>query len=275
MKETLQKLLGYVIDWAITDGVKLVIALIILFVSFKIVNVIAKRILQSGEKGKFDKTLARTFSYVLKVGLKCVIGLALVAYVGIDTSGLAALVTSLGVCAGLALNGALSNLAGGVLIILTRPFRVDDYIEAQGHAGTVEDIHITYTRIRTPDNKVIYLPNGALSSGDVVNYSEKTTRRVALTFSISYDADYEKAKEIIKKICTDHELVLQDPAPFVRMTAHGDSGIDITARVWVNSGDYWTVNYDLLEMVKAALDEAGIEIPYNQLDVHIKKDDDN
>ena len=275
MKETLQKLLGYVIDWAITDGVRLVVAIIILFISFKIVNVIAKRILRAGDNGKFDKTLARTFSYVVNVGAKCVIVLALVGFVGIDTSGLAALVTSLGVCAGLALNGALSNLAGGVLIILTRPFRIDDYIEAQGHAGTVEDIHMTYTRIRTPDNKVIYLPNGALSSGDVVNYSEKPTRRVALTFSIGYNADYEKAKDIILKICSEHELVLKDPAPFVRMSAHGDSGIDIVARVWVKSDDYWTVNYDLLELVKAAFDKEEIEIPYNILDVHIKNDVNN
>ncbi|MBQ7333395.1 MAG: mechanosensitive ion channel, partial [Clostridia bacterium] len=179
---------------------------------------------------------------------------------------------SLGVCAGLAVNGALSNLAGGVLIILTRPFRVDDYIEAQGHSGTVEDIHITCTKLRTTDNKVVYLPNGSLSSGSIVNYSEKDTRRVDFTFSIGYSDDFEKAKGIIMGILESHELTLKDPAPMVRVSGHGESSIDITARAWVMSADYWTVNFDVLEAVKTAFDKEGIEIPFNQLDVHVKKD---
>ena len=262
-----------VIDWATTAGIKLVIALVIMLITFKIVDFISKKIELAGETGKFDKTLSRTFAYVFKIGVKIVIGICLVGYVGIDTSGLAALVTSLGVAAGLALNGTLSNFAGGVLIILTRPFRVDDYIEAQGHGGTVEDIHITYTRLRTPDNKVIYLPNGPLSSGNIVNYSEKFTRRVEHTFSIAYDSDYNKAKAIIERICSENELILKDPAPFVTMSAHNSSSIDIVTRVWTNSSDYWTVHFALLEAVKAEFDKEGIEIPFNQLDVHLKKED--
>ncbi|MBO7303986.1 MAG: mechanosensitive ion channel [Clostridia bacterium] len=271
-KETLVNILNTVIDWATKTGVKLVIGVLILIISFKIINKIARKIERTSENGKFDKTLAKTFAYIFKVGLKCVIAICLVGYVGIDTSGLAALVTSLGVCAGLALNGALSNLAGGVLIILTRPFRVDDFIEAQGYSGTVEDIHITCTRLRTSDNKVVYVPNGALSSGSIVNYSEKTERRVDLSFTISYTSDFEKAKAIIEQICDSHELVLKDPAPTIRMSAHGESSIVIVTRVWVKSGDYWTVNYDMHEAVKREFDKEGIEIPYNQLDVHIKKD---
>lgn len=271
-KETLIKILNTVIDWATKTGVKLIIGVLILIISFKIINKIARKIERASENGKFDKTLAKTFAYIFKIGLKCVIAICLVGYVGIDTSGLAALVTSLGVCAGLALNGALSNLAGGVIIILTRPFRVDDFIEAQGYSGTVEDIHITCTRLRTPDNKVVYVPNGALSSGGIVNYSEKEERRVDLSFTISYTADFEKATAIINRICDSHELVLKDPAPTVRMSAHGESSIVIVTRVWVKSGDYWTVNYDMYESVKREFDKAGIEIPYNQLDVHIKKD---
>ena len=204
--------------------------------------------------------------------MKCLIAICLIGFVGIDTSGLAALVVSLGACVGLALNGALSNLAGGILIIVTRPFRVDDYIEAQGYSGTVEDIHITTTKLRTPDNKMVYIPNGPLSSGTIVNYSIKDTRRVDFTFSIGYGDDFEKAKRIVKDICTSHELVLEDPAPFVRMSSHGESSINITARVWVKSEDYWTVNFDVLEAVKTAFDKEGIEIPYNQLDVHVKND---
>jgi small conductance mechanosensitive channel len=169
-------------------------------------------------------------------------------------------------------NGALSNLAGGVLIIFTRPFKIDDYIEVEGCdiAGTVEDIQIVCTKLRTPDNKTIYVPNGTLSNSNIINYSEKDTRRIGFTFSISYDNDFERAKEIIMDVCKSHELVLADPEPFVRLSEHGQSGIVITARVWVKSDDYWTVHFDILEAVKKRFDENGITIPYNQLDVHIK-----
>ncbi len=268
----LQDLLSSVLNWATTAGLRLLIAVILLLISFKIVNAIGKKIEKTGDSGKLDKTLSKVFAYAFKLGMKCLIAICLVGYVGIDTSGLAALVTSFGVCAGLALNGALSNLAGGVLIILTRPFRVDDYIEAQGYAGTVEDIHITCTRLRTVDNKVVYIPNGALSSGSVVNYSEKDTRRVDLTFAIGYDNDFEAAKSILARLCDAHELILKDPAPMIRVSEHGASSINIVVRVWVNSADYWTVHFDLLEGAKAAFDKSGITIPYNQLDVHVKND---
>lgn len=249
--------------------IKVIIALIIIFISFKIINALARRIEKLGESGKLDKTIAKTFAYISKIGLKILVAVCMIGYVGIDTSGIAAVITSFGVCAGLALNGALSNLAGGVMIILTRPFKVDDYIEAQGHSGTVEEIRIISTKIRTPDNKVIYIPNGTLSSGSIINYSEKDTRRVDFTFSVSYAVDFERAKSIIMSLLQDHELVLEDPAPYVRVSAHSASSIDITARAWVKKDDYWTVNADIIESVKKSFDAAGIEIPFNQLDVHV------
>ncbi|MBE7087126.1 MAG: mechanosensitive ion channel [Clostridiales bacterium] len=267
-----QEIWNTIVNWATNTGVKLVIALIVLFVSFKLINVISRRIEKSGEKKKADKTIMRTLAYVFKIGLKIVIATCLVGYVGIDTSGLTALIASLGVCVGLAVNGALSNLAGGVLIILTRPFRIDDYIEAQGYSGTVLDIHITNTKIATPDNKIIYIPNGPLSSGNIVNYSERDLRRVDLSFSIGYADDFEKAKEVIMNIINEHELILKDPAPFVRVGEHGASSINITTRVWTKTSDYWTVHFDLMESVKREFDKMGIEIPFNQLDVHVKKD---
>lgn len=258
-------------EWAATTGLRIVISLVVLFISFKVINFVARRIEKAGEKHNSDKTIMKTLAYLVRVGLKIVIVICLVGYLGIDTSGLTALVASLGVCVGLAVNGALSNLAGGVLIILTRPFRIDDYIEAQGYSGTVVEIHITNTKLRTPDNKVIYIPNGALANGSIINYSEMDTRRVEFKFSIAYDNDYEKAKAIIADICDSHELVLKDPAPFVRVSEHGASSINIVTRVWVKSGDYWTVNFDILEAVKTKFDENGIEIPFDQVDVHIKK----
>ncbi len=261
-----------VLSWCLNTGIKILIAIVILLVTFKIINSISRRIEKRGDGGKFDKTVMRTIAYIFRMGLKIAIVICLVAYLGIDTSGLTALVASFGVCIGLAVNGALSNVAGGVLILVTRPFKIDDYIEAQGVSGTVEDIHMVCTKLRTPDNKVIYLPNGALSSGNIINYSEKDLRRVDFTFSISYSADFDKAKAIITDILTSHELTLDEPESMVRMSSHSASSIDITARVWVNSADYWTVNFDVLEAVKAAFDKNGIEIPFNQLDVHVKND---
>ncbi len=267
-----QALLNSVVNWATTAGVKLIIALVLLFISFKVINFIGKRIEKSADKKNADKTIMRTIAYIVKLGLKVVVLVCLVGYVGINTSGLTALIASLGVCVGLAVNGALANLAGGVLIILTRPFRIDDFIEAQGFSGTVEDIHITNTKLRTTDNKVVYIPNGALSSGSVVNYSMNDTRRVDEVFSISYAADFNKAKQIITEIAEAHPLVLKEPGVFVRVSEHAASAINITSRVWVNSADYWTVKFDMLEAVKERFDAEGIEIPFNQMDVHIKND---
>ena len=259
--------------WCFNTGMKIIIALLVLFISFRVINAISRRIEKRvKENDKLDKTLVKTLTYVGKVAAKVLVAICIVGYLGIDTSGLTALVTSLGVCAGLAVNGALSNLAGGVLIIFTRPFKMDDYIEVEGSsiAGTVEEIRIVSTKLRTPDNKVIYVPNGTLSNSNIINYSEKDTRRVDFSFSVAYEADFDKARELILGVLTSHELTLDDPAPMVRMSNHGDSSIDITARAWVKSGDYWTVKWDVLEATKRVLDENGIEIPYNKLDVNVK-----
>lgn len=267
----LKAILNSIVNWATTAGVKIIIALVVMFISFKVINLISRRVSKLSEKEKYDKTIMKTLAYLIKIVLKCLVVICLIGYVGIDTSGLTALVVSFGACIGLAVNGTLSNLAGGVLIILTRPFKVDDFIEAQGHSGTVEEIRIVTTKLRTGDNKVVYIPNGALSTGNIINYSEKDTRRVDFKFSISYNDDYNKAKALISEILNAHELVLDTPAPFVRVSEHGDSSINIVARAWTKSADYWTVNFDVLEAVKDAFDKNGIEIPYPQMDVHVKQ----
>ncbi|MBO5009428.1 MAG: mechanosensitive ion channel [Clostridia bacterium] len=268
-----EQLLSSLASWAVNVGLKIVIALVILVVSFRVVTIVTRKIEKKLINGKphLDKTLVSTLFYVLRIVVKSLIVVCLIGYLGIDTSGLTALFVSFGACVGLAVNGALSNLAGGVLIIVTRPFKIDDYIEAQGMSGTVEDIHITTTKLRTPDNKVVYIPNGPLSSGTIINYSEKELRRVDFNFSISYQNDFEKAKALVMDILNAHELVLKDPEPFVRVSSHADSSITVTARAWVKNADYWTVNFDVLESVKASFDASGIEIPYNQLDVHVKQ----
>lgn len=265
-------------NWLTTTGIKVVISIVIMIVSFSIINWLGKKIAKRADKKvesskKIDKTIYRTLSYVAKVGLKVLVVIALIGYVGIDTSAITALIASLGVGIGLAINGTLSNLAGGILILITRPFKDDDYIDACGYSGTVEDIRICHTKLRTTDNKVIYLPNGKLSTSEIVNYSEKDLRRVDLTFSISYSDDFEKAKKVIEEVWNQNELILKDPAPSVRVSAQSASSIDLTAKVWCKNDDYWTVNFDMLEQVKTAFDQNGIQIPFNQLDVHIKNQD--
>lgn len=264
--------LTQIITWATTTGAKIILSILILFISFRIINQISRKIEKKSSVEKYDKTIVKTLAYFFRVGLKLIIVICLIGYLGIDTSGLTALVASLGVCIGLAVNGALSNLAGGVLILLTRPFKIDDYIEAQGHAGTVIDIHITNTKLLTPDNKVIYLPNGNLANGDIINYSEMDKRRVDFIFSIGYKEDFEKAKQIIKDICLAHELVFKTPEPFIKLKEYASSSVNIVTRVWTKNSDYWTVYFDIMEQIKIAFDQEGIEIPFNQLDVHIKND---
>lgn len=264
-------------DWLTNTGIKLLIAIAIMIVSFALINWLSKKIAKRADKKveenkKIDKTIYKTVSYVVKVGLKVLVVLGLISYVGIDTSAITALIASLGVGVGLAINGTLSNFAGGVLILITRPFKDDDYIQACGYEGTVEDIRICHTRLRTTDNKVVYLPNGKLSTSEVVNFSEKDLRRVDLKFSISYSDDFEKAKTIIRKVCDANELVLKEPEPSVRVSAQSSSSIDISAKVWCKNADYWTVNFDMIENVKKAFDENGITIPFNQLDVHVVSD---
>lgn len=258
-------------NWAMTTGLKIVAAIIILLISFRIVTVISRRIEKKLEKsGKFDKTLIRTLSYAGRIVVKIVIATCLVGWLGVDTTGIAALIASLGVGVGLAVNGALSNFAGGILLLVTRPFKVGDYIVAQGAEGIVEDIRIISTKIVTLDNKVVHLPNGALSSGNIANYSEKEVRRVDLDFSVAGN-DPELVRSLILGVCEADEKVLKEPATFVRVTDYGaGNGVKVTMRAWCKTEQYWDTYFDLLNGVRKAFEENKIVIPFNQLDVHIK-----
>lgn len=269
-----QKIWTTIQDWITNIGIKVLISIIILVASFTLINFIGKKIAKKGKKleasKKIDKTVYKTMSYVFKIALKIFIVIALISYMGIDTSGITAFIASLGVGIGLAINGTLSNFAGGVLLLITRPFRVDDYIATCGYEGTVEDILICNTKLRTVDNKVIYLPNGNLSTSEIVNFSEKDIRRVDIVFSISYSDNLEKAKSIILETAKNNPLIIDAPEPTVRMSEQSSSSIDLLAKFWCNNSDYWTVKFDMLENVKIAFDANGISKPYNQIDVHVK-----
>ena len=261
-----------ILSWVTTTGIKVVVALVILLVSFKLINTVGKKIRADLEKqGKLDKTLVRTLSSFAMVALKILVVAALVGYLGIETSGISAVIASLGVCVGLAVNGTLSNLAGGVMLLLVRPFKVGDYITAQGESGTVEDIGICYTRILTVDNKSIYLPNSSLSTGVIENYSDKELRRVDFDYSVAGN-DPAKVKAVLQQVCADEALVLAEPAPFARISDFGaGNGMKITLRAWCRSADYWDTFFNLQEGVQKAFEENGIVVPFNQLDVHVKQ----
>lgn len=267
---TFEEILDKVVDWATTAGIKIIIALALWFISFRIINFFNKRITKRMQKKQVDKTVTKVVNYITVIGLKCLVVLCLLGYVGIEVTSISAVLASLGVGVGLALNGALSNFAGGLLIFITRPFKVDDYISADGYEGTVEDIHIIHTKIVTTDKKVIYLPNGNLSSANIINYSEKAVRRLDFTFPIPHECDLEKAKSIILDISEKNDLILKDPKPFARMSARNTNSTDISVKLYVKNGDYWTVYYDVLEEVKRKFEESGINVPFNQVDVHMK-----
>ncbi|MDE7300711.1 MAG: mechanosensitive ion channel family protein, partial [Clostridia bacterium] len=254
-------------------AIKVVLALVVLGITFAIINAITKKIYKNLQKKHKDETLSRVGTQVLRITLKVLIAVCLIGFVGIETASISALIASIGVGISLAVQGTLSNFAGGVIIIVMRPFKIGDYIVSNGQEGTVEDIKLFYTHIVTNDNKMVVIPNGSLANNVIVNSSAKDTRRVDMEFNVAYGSDVAKVKEIILATCAKNELVFKEPAPFAEMSNLGASSLDFTVRVWCNRPDYWTVKFALIDAIKTALEENGIEIPFNQVDVHIKPQD--
>lgn len=259
-----------IVQWMTSTGIKLVIAVFLMIITFKIVNVFTKRLYKRLHKKNVDETIARVSSQSLRVFLKLVILACLIGYVGIETASISAVIASIGVGISLAVQGTLSNFAGGVIIIVMRPFKIGDFITSGDYSGTVEDIKLFYTHIVTTDNKAVVIPNGELANNVIVNASAKNTRRVEIAVSVAYGSDVEKVRSIIKQVCAHNELVFTDPAPFAELSNMGSSSLDFTVRVWCNRVDYWTVYYALTASILSSLNENGIEIPFNQLDVAIK-----
>ena len=257
-------------NWLVTEGLKIVIVVIVFAIYCAIVKAICKRLDSKMQRKNVDVTIRRISVPWLKriiilLGFVCAL-----TYLGIETSAIAAAITSVGLTIGLALQGSLSNLAGGVIIVVMRPFKIGDYIECDGQSGNVEDIKLFHTYLRTTDNKVIIIPNGIAGNSIVTNYNVKATRRNDILFSISYDSDYEKAKALIRNCMDKNGQILQDPAPFINIKEHGNNSIVILARYHTRSDDFWPAHWYMMEEVKRAFDENGITIPYPQLDVHIK-----
>ena len=263
--------LNTVLDWLATTGIKVVIGLIVMLVAFKVIDSLSKKLFQLMTKREIDATITRVSTGAAKVAAKILVAVLFVGYIGVETASISACIATLGVGVSLAVQGTLSNFAGGVIIILMRPFKIGDYITSGGDSGTVEDIKLFYTHVVTPDNRMIYIPNGSLANNVIVNASVKDTRRLDITFSVSYDADVELARKLIADVCAANENIFKEPAPFIVVASYAASSIDIVCRTWCNKGDYWNNNFYLLSEVKKEFDKNGIQIPYNQLDVHVTK----
>ena len=268
----LEQILNKIINWVTTEGIKLVIWLFLLWIGWKLARKLVNIMNKTLEKRNVDATVRSFLDTFVEVVLKGVVIYIFLDQVGIKTTGIATLLASAGVAIGLALQGSLSNFAGGVIILLIRPFNVGDYIEGAGHTGTIEKIGMFYTHMATVDNKLILVPNGNLANGSIVNYSAKELRRVDLTFGVGYEQDVLKVKRVLSNVVDNHDLILKTPEPFIALSAHGDSAINFVVRAWVNNSDYWKVYFDLLESVKVKFDEEEISIPYPQMDLHIKKE---
>ncbi len=261
-----------IVSWASTTGIKIIIGLILLFILIKITNRFANRVRKNMVKHDVDKTITSVVYQCISIGFKIIWLLLFLNLIGVQTASIGSIIASVSVAIGLAVQGSLSNFAGGLVILVTRPFKVGDFIQAQGVEGTVEDIRMFYTHLATTDNKVVLVPNGILSSGVIVNVNAKDTRRVDEVFAIAYGTDYNKAIKVITEVVNKCELVLREKDVFVRIGEEADSWVNVKVRVWVKTSDYWTVHFYLLETVRKALDDNQIEVPYPSMDVTIKQE---
>ena len=263
------------VEWATVSGVKLILGIIVISIGLKLIKKVVKRFILLLEKRDVEITLSRFLQSLISGILKVVLFTTILGYWGVNLAGFATILASAGVAIGLALQGSLSNFAGGFIILLLRPFKVGDYIETGVYGGSVEQIGLFYTQLVTIDNKLILIPNGTLSNGSLINYSAKKQRRVDLIFSVGYENNLPHVKNVLNDIINRHPLVIKEPEPFVGVNAHGASSVDFVVRVWCNAEDYWTIHFDLLEQVKLRFDEEKITIPYPQMDLHLKKEDLN
>ncbi len=266
---SLDTLTTKLIDLSVSLGSKLVIALIVFFIGRWLIKKINRLVVRIMEKRQVEASLFSFTRSLVSITLNFIFVIVLIGILGIETSSFIALFASAGVAVGMALSGTLQNFAGGVMILLFKPFKVGDFIEAQGQSGTVKEIQIFNTIMTTADNKVIIIPNGGLSTGIMKNYSKEATRRVDWEFGISYGESYDKAREIIVRLLENDNRVLKDPAYFIALTSLGESSVNIVVRAWVNASDYWGVFFDMNEKVYKTFAEEKLNIPFPQMDVHL------
>ncbi|MBZ9652732.1 mechanosensitive ion channel family protein [Psychroflexus montanilacus] len=263
------ELVSVFLDKLISYLPSVIAALLILILGLWVIKLIVGRIRKVMEKREVDPGVRGFALSILGVVLKILLFIVIITKLGVETTSFAAILAAAGLAIGLALQGSLSNFAGGVLIIILKPFRVGDFIDAQGESGTVTEITIFYTFLTTPNNQRIVIPNGQLSNNKVTNYSYEPTRRNVMTVGISYDSDIKTARKVLLDILKADERVLKDPAPVVFVGGLGDNSVDLSVRFWANQADYWGVHFDTIEKLKVELEANGVSFPFPQRDVHL------
>jgi len=266
--DTAAKYTDLAITYASEYGLKIIAAILIFLIGKWAVNKITQLVKKVLTKANVDRTLVEFAESLVYFSLLMMVIIASLNALGVDTTSFLAIFGAAGLAIGLALQGSLANVGAAVLIIVFRPFKVGDFVDAGGAVGTVEDINLFSTIIAPLDNRTIMVPNAKIVAGNIVNYSMKENRRVDHVFGIGYDDDLKLAKEILMDMMVNDPRVLQDPAPFVAVSELADSSVNFTTRAWVKSEDYWDVYFEQIERVKLTFDEKGISIPYPQMDIH-------
>lgn len=251
---------------------KVLLAVLTLIIGFWVVRIIDKVIQKSMTMRHVDESVSKFLRNLAGILLKVVVVISSVSMVGVEMTSFVAILGAAGLAVGLSLQGSLANFAGGVLIIMFRPYKVGDFIEAQGYLGTVHDIQVFNTVLKTPDNKTIIIPNASLSNGNITNYTMENRRRVDFTFGIGYGDDILKAKGVIQRLISNDSRIHKEPEPLVAVSELADSSVNLVVRVWCDTSEYWNIYFDMLEKVKLAFDEEGISIPFPQQDVHLYRE---
>ena len=267
-----EQLLSKLLDWGIEVGKNLLGAIIIYIVGRFIIKQVGRLLARILEKRKLEISVQTFLRSLVSILLNLILAFAIVSRLGVETTSFAALLASAGVAIGMALSGNLSNFAGGLIILVFKPFKVGDYIEGQNANGTVREIQIFHTILTTVDNKVIYVPNGALSSNAITNYNKQETRRAEWVFGVEYGEDFEKVKAVLQRIIDADPRILKDPAPMIALGALSASSVDIKVRAWAKTADYWDVYFDMNKIVYDTFNKEGIGFPFPQLTVHQAKD---
>ncbi len=248
---------------------KLALAIFTLIMGLWVIKVFVKAFGRTMERSEVDVSLQKFLSTLVGILFRILLVISVASMVGIKMTSFIAILGAAGLAVGLALQGSLANFAGGVLILLFKPYKAGDFIDAQGYLGTVNQIQVFNTILKTPDNKTVILPNGGLSNSSITNFSTEPTRRVDMTFGISYSDDIKETKDLLTKVIEDESRILKDPSPMVVVSELADSSVNLAVRVWCKTSDYWGVYFDMHEKVKLSFDKQGVSIPFPQRDVHV------
>lgn len=261
---------AYVIDVLLAYAPRLASAILVVVLGFWIVGVITRSFARMMDKSAIDISLRSFLRSLINIILKVLLVISVMSMIGIEMTSFVAILGAAGLAVGLALSGTLQNFAGGVMILMFKPYKVGDWIEAQGYSGSVSEIRIFSTILKTPDNKTIIIPNGGLATGSMINFSTEEQRRVDWTFGIAYGDDVDKAREVLRKLIASDKRILTDPESFIAVSALADSAVHLVVRVWVSTDDYWNVFFEMNENVYKTFGNEGLHIPFPQMDVHVR-----